>query len=279
MKRRDAPPLYLITGILFGLLCGLALSYWIFPVRYTDTSPSMLSDTQKATYRSLVARTYLYEADPQRAFSRLNLLADPNMGSALVIQAQQMLAENLDPLAARGMALLAAYLTDPKAKITPIVVETISPTSTQALSTPTLQATATTEKPTNTPFATFTPRPTATARPTQAAPYALISQENVCKGTEQENLLQIYVYDQNGEGLEGVEIQISKQDGNFSSFFTGFYPEINPGYADYDMIPKETYQIRVGEGGDLIGDLTAPQCTSKSGKTYWGGLLLKFKQK
>jgi hypothetical protein len=111
MKRRDAPPLYLITGILFGLLCGLALSYWVFPVRYSDTAPAMLSESQKAVYRSLVGRAYLYEADPQRAFSRLNLLGDQEMGSALVIQAQQMLADNSDPAAARGMALLAAFLT------------------------------------------------------------------------------------------------------------------------------------------------------------------------
>lgn len=280
MKRRESPPLYLITGIVLGLLCGLVLSYWVFPVRYTDTQPSTLSESQKAVYRGLVGRTYLYEADAQRAFSRLNLLGDTDMGAEMVVQAQQMLANGGDATAARGLALLASLLTQPGQQITPLAAVSEAATATIAPLTPTtVVGTATKVNPTNTPFATFTPRPTPTARPTQAAPYALVSTKEICKGADRPNLLKIYVLDASGNGIPGVEIDISKQDGNYFSFFTGFYPEIDPGYADYLMVPQETYQIRVGESGDLTGDLTPAQCSDSAGKSYWGGLELRFKQK
>lgn len=281
MKRRESPPpLYLITGIVLGLLCGLALSYWVFPVRYTDTQPATLSEPQKAIYRALVGRTYLYEADAKRAFTRLNLLGDPDMGAAMVVQAQQMLAGSGDATSAKGLALLAALLTQPGQQITPLASIPQAETATVTPELPTeLVVTATNVFPTKTPFATFTPRPTPTARPTQAAPYELVSRKDVCKGEDAPNLLKVFVLDSSGNGIPGVEIDISKQDGNYFSFFTGFYPEIDPGYADYLMIPQETYQIRVGEGGDLVGDLTPAQCTDSGGKTYWGGLELKFKQK
>lgn len=277
--RRESPPLYLITGIVLGLLCGLALSYWIFPVRYTDTQPATLSEAQKAVYRSLIGRTYLYEADPQRAFSRLNLLEDTDMGDAMVVQAQLMLASGDDPLAARGLALLASLLTQPDARITPLAAAVEMPTATLEPGTPTLEVPPTELLPTSTPFATFTPRPTTTPRPTQGAPYELVTKKDVCQGAGNGSPLQIYVYDSAGQGIAAVEVDISKLDGNYFSFFTGFYPEIDPGYADYEMAAQETYQIRVGQGGDLIGDLTPPQCSDKDGKTYWGGLELKFRQK
>jgi hypothetical protein len=204
------------------------------------------------------------------------------MAAAMVIQAQQMLAQNTDPLAAKGLALLASSLTQPGVQITPLAMDTDlpdSPTLTLILVTPTIGITPTVLKPTGTPFATFTPRPKATARPTQSSPYELVSNEKICDSSNQQTLLQIYVYDKNGEGIAGVKVDISKLDGTFSSFYTGFYPEIDPGYADFLMISKESYQIRVGDGGDLVGDLTPPQCKSKSGKSFWGGLELKFKQK
>jgi hypothetical protein len=272
--------LYLITGIVLGVLCGLALAYWVFPVRYTDTQPATLSEPQKAVYRALVGRTYLYEADAKRAFSRLSLLADTDMGAAMVVQAQQMLAGGEEAESARGLALLAALLTQPGHQITPLASQPQAETATQPPDLPTvLSETSTDVMPTKTPFATFTPRPTPTARPTQAAPYELVSRKEVCKGADAPNLLKIFVLDASGNGIPGVEIDISKQDGNYFSFYTGFYPEIDPGYADYLMVPQETYQIRVGEGGDLVGDLTPAQCTDSGGKTYWGGLELKFKQK
>ena len=271
------PPLYLITGIILGVVVGLLLSYFVFPVRYTDTEPYSLSAAQKAVYRGLVARTYLYEADSGRAFSRLSLLQDADIGTELVTQAQQVLAANGDPIVARGLALLASAITQPGLQITPLAM--IEPTLPPVVvTTPTIAATLTPVPATATPFVTFTPRPSATARPTQSSPYKLIAQNEVCDVPGQANLLMVYVFDSNGDGVPGVKIEISLPSGGSSYFYTGFYSEINFGYADYVMLPDQEYQIRVGEAGELVKGLKVPQCTASDGQKFDGGLEIKFKQ-
>jgi hypothetical protein len=271
------PPLYLITGIVVGVLLGLFLSYFIFPIRYVNTEPATLSDSQKTIYRDLVARSYLYEADLGRAFSRLALLKDVNSASSLVQQAQQVVAAGEDPTAARGLALLASAYTQPNLQITPLSISTPIPSVVIEL-TPAILATKTPVQPTVTPFATFTPRPTATAKPTQSSPYKLASQKEICDNSAQNDQLMIYVFSPAGDGVAGVKIEVSLPNGGSSSFYTGFYPEINPGYADFEMLQGETYQVRVGEAGEIISGIKPPQCTGSGGQSFTGGLELKFKQ-
>lgn len=290
------PPLYLLTGIVIGFLLGLLIAYVILPVRYEDTSPATLSSTQKDVYRSLVGRAYLYEADSRRAFSRLALLQDNDLNSALVAQSQQMLAANEDAESAHGLALLANVFAHPDQVITPLVQSTafISETATplpititaMASSTTTTQmavnATATPIQPTATPFATLTPQPTVTPKPTQGAPYQLVNpdpkDEINCDISKGSSLLMVDVYDAAGNGVAGVQVEISLPNGGSTDFYTGLYPEINNGYADYTMSAGITYSIRVGIGGDIITGLSIPQCTANDGKSFAGNLELTFKQ-
>jgi hypothetical protein len=68
--------------------------------------------------------------------------------------------------------------------------------------------------------------------------------DNETKG----GLLRIYIRDRVGVGVAGVEIAISWPGGK-DTIFTGFKPEIDPGYADFQMKPDEIYQIElVGAG-------------------------------
>jgi hypothetical protein len=55
-------------------------------------------------------------------------------------------------------------------------------------------------------------------------------------------LLRIYVRDRLGVGVPGVEIAITWPGGK-DEFFTGFKPEIDPGYADFELAPNELYRI------------------------------------
>lgn len=57
-------------------------------------------------------------------------------------------------------------------------------------------------------------------------------------------LLRIYVRDRLGVGVPGVEISLSWAGGD-DTFFTGFKPEIDPGYADFQMAPDERYQVKL----------------------------------
>ncbi|RME69506.1 MAG: hypothetical protein D6784_18350 [Chloroflexi bacterium] len=64
-------------------------------------------------------------------------------------------------------------------------------------------------------------------------------------------MLRIYVRDRLGTGVPGVEIEISWAKGQ-ERIFTGFKPDIDPGYADFRLTPNETYRVR------LVGVNTSP---------------------
>jgi hypothetical protein len=293
------PPLYLLTGILIGVLTGLFISYVLLPVRYANTTPDLLSAGQKEIYRALVGRAYLYEADTGRAFSRLALLQDADLNAVLVAGSQQEAASGGDALSAHGLALLAADVGQPGQVITPLITAAINqPTATAepsqaTMAQATLESTPTrTPKPTKTPltvsktpviatetpFVTFTPRPSNTPQPTQGAPYVLVSQSGDCAKNDRGSLLIVNVFDSAGNGMPGVKVEISLPNGGSEDFYTGLYPEINDGYADYTMDPAATYSLRVGLGGALTTGLQLPQCMTSDGKAYSVDLVLTYKQ-
>ncbi len=134
---------------------------------------------------------------------------------------------------------------------TPTATATPRPTRTPT-NTPTATATATA---TRTPTATATPQPTRTPTPNPNA-FGLIQSEQVCDRAT-EGLLKIYIRDRLGVALEGVEILVSWPGGR-DRLFTGFKPEIDPGYADFQMDADETYRV------ELVGQAingTIPEVT------------------
>lgn len=279
------PPLYLITGIVIGILVGCLIAFVLLPVQFKDTSPATLNQEQAEIYRSLVGRAYLYEADSGRAFSRLALLNEPDLQSVIAAQSQKMAAGSGDERSARGLSLLAGVFANPNQVITPLVqtIEAAAQTPTSSTLAPTatmsLEASTTPVVPTKTPFATFTPRPSATPKPTQGAPYTLVGDpKEDCDVGSVSSQLMVYVFDADGNGVPGVKIEISVPNGGSMNFFTGLYPEINNGYADFTMSPDTTYSLRVGIGGDIINGLSLPQCTTSDGTTSFGNLVLTFKQ-
>jgi hypothetical protein len=64
----------------------------------------------------------------------------------------------------------------------------------------------------------------------------------LCDDGSKGGLLRVYVRDRVGEGVSGVELSITWSGGR-DRFFTGFKPEIDPGYADFQMEPGQLYQI------------------------------------
>ena len=57
-------------------------------------------------------------------------------------------------------------------------------------------------------------------------------------------LLRIYVRDRLGVGVPGAAIRISWPGGE-DRFYTGFKPEIDPGYADFEIEPNELYRVEL----------------------------------
>jgi hypothetical protein len=66
----------------------------------------------------------------------------------------------------------------------------------------------------------------------------------LCEDTASGGLLRVYVRDRLGAGVPGVKIDVIWSGGQ-DAFFTGFKPEIDPGYADFQMKPAERYEIKL----------------------------------
>ena len=100
---------YLLTGLLIGILLGLAFTWLIWPVVYVDTTPASLSNSYKAIYRGTIAQTYAATGNLERAVSRLALLENEDIVFALGAQAQAALADGRSA-EAHALALLASAI-------------------------------------------------------------------------------------------------------------------------------------------------------------------------
>lgn len=132
-----------------------------------------------------------------------------------------------------------------------------------------------TPRPSRTPTQTFTPTPSRTPTATLAPPFVLDNQVLVCNPVIGEPQLQIFVSNAAGVGISGVEITVIWDDGE-EHFFTGLKPDIDIGYADFVMTPSVTYTLQVADGGQLISNLAAPECSDNSNDSYWGSWRLIF---
>ncbi|MFQ5578691.1 MAG: hypothetical protein ACE5G8_17070, partial [Anaerolineae bacterium] len=54
----------------------------------------------------------------------------------------------------------------------------------------------------------------------------------------------VYVRDWQGKGVPGAELLVSWPGGQ-NRIFTGFKSIANPGYADFQMEPDQTYQVEL----------------------------------
>jgi hypothetical protein len=81
-----------MAGLVVGLMIGLAIGWWLWPVQYTNTSPSVLRQDYRDDYTLMVATTYEVEQDPERAYERMSLL-NPQDPAAPVIELAERLLE------------------------------------------------------------------------------------------------------------------------------------------------------------------------------------------
>ena len=272
---------YLLTGLVIGAVIGGLIAITLVPVKYTDTAPYYLDTRDKDVYRSLIARAYLVEADTNRAKARLELLGDVNAEDALVAQAQQLIAAGENEMESRGLALLAAAIQQNTVQITPLPKVITNPTAAPTLIEPTATSeviSPTTAQSTSAALITVTPRPTNTPQPTQGAPYELVEQEELCDPALAGGLIQVFVFNRADKPVAGVRIAVSVAGGGVESFYTGLYPEISAGYAEYAMAEGMTYNLRVGEAGQLVQNLSVPVCDADGGKQYPGSIKLTFKK-
>jgi len=75
----------------------------------------------------------------------------------------------------------------------------------------------------------------------------VLCDDNIVSG----GLLRIYVRDRLGSGVPGVNVKVIWSGGE-DAFFTGLKPDIDPGYADFQMESGQLYQIQLA-GVDFAG--------------------------
>lgn len=231
--------------------------------------PADLNAQDKEVYLRLIAAAHFHDRDEARTRARLAALAYPDPAQAVVDLAEKYIDQEQDIRDIRALVTLADLLGQTSGKMivflaTPTPVPTLTPT---LASTPTPRPTPTptpltpiptstptpTRTPTRTPTAVPSPTPTRTATPTRTptpdpdAPFGVAQSVPLCDNTNG-GLLRIYIRDRLGVGVPGAEIAINWPGGT-DKLFTGFKPEIDPGYADFQMKSGETYQIElVSEG-------------------------------
>jgi len=80
------------TGAVLGLALGFAVGWWLWPVQYTNTAPSVLRWDYRDDYVVMVATAYEAEGDLEQARERLGLL-DPEKPAAPAIELAERLVE------------------------------------------------------------------------------------------------------------------------------------------------------------------------------------------
>jgi hypothetical protein len=262
----------LCIGLLFGLAGGLYYSWVVEPVRIVDTAPDTLAPAQYDDYLAVVAASYAVDQDLARARLRLIAAGDPN-GRRIAALAERALQEGWDAPRLCALAGLAQALGQRTAALavcpglstpTPTPAPTGAPTALPPSATPTPVPSAT-RRPTATATLVDSPTPTATPRYL----FRVVARQKVCSPDQSAALIQVYVQDQDGKGIAGVEVRVTWPAGE-DRFFTGLKPEVDAGYADFAPAPQTTYTADLpGPGGIALSppaaDLAPFTCPGPSG--------------
>jgi hypothetical protein len=300
MNGERRPPIFLLTGLVIGIVLGLVYAWVLTPVESVETDPSTLAEGYKDSYRELIAVAYTASGDLGRAEARLALLGDEDPVRALTVQAQLTLGEEGSETIAQALGILAAHL-EGDTEFFPTIVGRPSQETT-AGTPPTGVVPAPTETATRTSTATRTPAetseagesitpeetgdlttPTETNPPTQipsptgGAPFTLLEIALDCGREYEVPLIQVYALNATNGPVAGVQVVVT-WDGGVDTFYTGFKPELGLGYADFEMTPGIIYVLQLTEGDKPVTGLAAQECEAGGGERYWGSWRLTFKQ-
>jgi hypothetical protein len=240
-----------LAGFLMGLSLRLAYTWVIDPPPLSDTTPAVLNPHDKEIYTVLIAADYAATGDLDRTQKRLAALEDSDIENTIVVMAERYINESRDARDIRALARLADALGGTSAAMRPfIATQTSTPTLTPT-STPPPPTSTPTRVVSSTPTLTLTPTPRRTSTSGSAVTFEVAQSTAVCDPTTN-GLMRIYVRDRNGKGVAGVQVLVDWSGGE-DRFFTGFKPEADSGYADFEMELGEVYQVELADvGSDVV---------------------------
>jgi hypothetical protein len=252
-----------LAGLVIGLVGGLVYAWFVNPVEFVNIAPDRLSAEDQREYVLLVAESYMQSQDIDRAQQRLAALGVRDIGQMVAVQADSALLRGGNPDEVRALATLAEALgAHPLAA--DVFSGTVAPTTVVQLATPT-------DAPTPTVSVTLAPsatpnRPTPTLAVVGETELELVEREDTCEDEGLVGLLEVSVRNRFDQGIPAVEVQVEWEDGQ-DRFFTGLKPDIDPGYADFQMVADRTYVVTlVGLSEPVVG-LSSAGCLTPRGRT------------
>ncbi|MGB9300358.1 MAG: hypothetical protein WCD51_07170 [Anaerolineae bacterium] len=284
--------LFVLVGIVAGLILGLLLTWQVWPVEYYDTDPIDLRQEHKDDYVVMIAAAYDQDTNLGLASLRLGQLGLEDAkqsvlglfqryGEAGYSEETRSLAQLAYDLGVTDVALLP-YIQEPTAtpEPTPTEVPTTAPvpTVTPVEPMPTATAapaepTATATQPPPTPTYTPTPLPEDTPTPTVASDfdYQVVEQSDLgCSSDRDGDYILVHVRDENDRGVAGVKIVV-KGPGVEDWFYTGLKPEVGAGFADYLVVAAGSYTVQAAEGRSQVtqGLSFAADCPAATPHRSW----------
>jgi hypothetical protein len=291
--------LSIVPGFAIGLAVGLLITWVLWPVEYYDTDPVDLRTEHKEDYVLMIAASYAQDDNPELAALRLEKLGFENprqrvlhlfqrYSEAGYEEESRILARLAYGIGVEDVALLP-YIQTPTATIeivaSPTVTATLEATvvgTTEPI--PEASATPTEPPPEATPAPTEPPpepTPTPTEPPPEPTPtplpitgeidFQLVEQRDMgCSSDWGGSYILVYVQDEHGRGLAGVQVMVSGP-GAEDSFFTGLKPEVDPGFADFLVTAPGAYSIQVLSGTSHVaeGITFADGCPAENPYHLW----------
>ena len=246
------------VGVAIGLLAG----WVVYPRDAGLDSPAGLRQDYQEVYMVMVAAAHSGNGDVERARVRLDVLELSDPLQAITALAQRSAAQGRAPFDVAVLGELALALNGGGLQQAAVLVPA-SP-------------------PTQEPAATALPEPRAVISaevPTDMGinEYKLIVREAICDQDLDVPLLQVQVDDADGRPLPGVRFTVEWGSGH-DIFATGLYPEVGPGYADFAMLPGETYSLQVGSQTPAVRGLVSERCRAGNGLVFDGSVFLRWQR-
>ncbi len=257
-----------VIALVIGTALGLAYAWLIEPVTFSESSPAQVMKSYREAWLIMAAEAYAQDGDWGRTQARVNALRDANLSQTLITLFERYQANGPNPTA-RALARMADRLNVRSSAMQVYLTALTTPTP---QSVPANGATAS-PRPINAPQATSTmtpePLPTLTPTVTPIPDYQVIDRVAECTSSQQSPQIRVIVQDEFGQSVPGKVIWITWEDGGQDRFVTGLKPEIDPGYADFDMQPDRAYNVGVDKPTSVIvSGLRADPCET-DGRTSW----------
>jgi hypothetical protein len=260
-----------LAGLIAGLACGLSYAWLINPLNRSQTGPAQLSRAEQDSYILLVSEAYAADGDWSAVERRLAALNDPIVPGRVVELMEKAVREQHSLPQAQHLAALARDLGASSAAV-PLFAPPIAPP-------PAAVATITTSRETAARATSAPARSTAdeeeAAPATQAAvmpdAFELLGSELNCDGAAVARLA-FFVEDGLGAPRPGAAIMVRWEEGA-DTFYTGMRPEIDPGFADFEMTPGVVYAVIGPDGKALLSDLQTEPCADGQS----GGRLIRLR--